>query len=805
MKLVAPGLALLSSVILTCAPAPARAAAPSDFTHQIAPVFKEYCAECHAGAKKKGGLSMNTRESLLEGGENGPVVLPGKPDESTLLKHLLSQDPEEQMPPKGPRVPPEKIRAIREWIAAGAVWEPGVSLAKSGYEPPLAPRRPKLPAATQGRNHPIDRLLDADLARSQRPLPKPVGDGVFLRRVHLDLIGLLPTPAELTSFQRDRSPDKRAKKVRELLARDIDYTEHWLTFWNDLLRNDYDGTGFITGGRKQITPWLYAALVTNKPFDQFTRELINPTAESEGFANGIKWRGEVSAGQTVEIQFSQSVSQSFLGINMKCASCHDSFVDRWKLDDAYGLAAIYSERPLEIHRCDKPTGRMAVAAWMFPTLGQVATNAPRAQRLQQLAQLLTHPENGRLTRTIVNRLWHRLMGRGLVHPVDAMDTEPWNADLLDHLASHLHDHAYDLKQTLELIATSQAYQSHSEITRPPRADSAYAYAGPRARRLTAEQFVDAVWQLTGAAPSKFDAPVRRTKPDATAPNGIRVSGAWIWGGGLEGGRTISLRRTWELATAPTNAIAVISVDNEYELFVNGTRVLADKNWETLESTDLTKLLRTGSNELVIVATNGGSDPNPAGAFLQIRALLPDGSAVNFGTDTTWTWVQAKPDGQGRFPATDLAWAPAQAASGPWADKLAGEVKDQLSKSAAGPQRMVRAGLLKSDFLQRSLGRPNRDQIVSLRPNDLTTLEAIDLANGPILFDTLARGSEKLLARPWTSPREFVNWIYRFALSREPTGAELSVALEMLGPSLNAQGIEDVLWAATMLPEFHIVR
>ncbi|MEX2026644.1 MAG: DUF1549 domain-containing protein, partial [Pirellulaceae bacterium] len=141
-----------------------------------------------------------------------------------------------------------------------------------------------------------------------------------------------------------------------------EYAEHWLTFWNDLLRNDYAGTGFITGGRKQISKWLYEALVANKPYDQFARELIAPpTADSTGFADGIRWRGEVSAGQTVEIQFAQSVGQAFLGINLKCASCHDSFIDRWTLEDAYGLAAVYSQRPLELHRCDKPVGKMAQA------------------------------------------------------------------------------------------------------------------------------------------------------------------------------------------------------------------------------------------------------------------------------------------------------------------------------------------------------------------------------------------------------------------------------------------------------------
>ena len=171
---------------------------------------------------------------------------------------------------------------------------------------------------------------------------RSISDREFARRVSLDLVGLLPTPEQLRQFLNNPSATRRQELVDELLGNPIAYADHWLTFWNDLLRNDYIGTGFITGGRKQITSWLHASLVANKPYDQMVRELIAPSSESEGFIQGIRWRGEVSASQTNEIQFAQSISQAFLGINMKCASCHDSFIDRWKLHEAYGLAAIYA-------------------------------------------------------------------------------------------------------------------------------------------------------------------------------------------------------------------------------------------------------------------------------------------------------------------------------------------------------------------------------------------------------------------------------------------------------------------------------
>ena len=119
--------------------------------------------------------------------------------------------------------------------------------------------------------------------------------------------------------------------------------------------------------------------------------------------------------------------------------------------------------------------------------------------------------------------------------------------------------------------------------------------------------------------------------------------------------------------------------------------------------------------------------------------------------------------------------------------------------------MVRAALLKSDFLMRTLGRPNRDQIVSMRPNDLSTLEAIDLANGSTLAGMLDTGARKLIAKSWSSPDALVQWIYQFAYSRSPSAAELAAAHDALGPKPTPDSVQDLLWAVCMSPEFQIVR
>ena len=128
---------------------------------------------------------------------------------------------------------------------------------------------------------------------------------------------------------------------------------------------------------------------------------------------------------------------------------------------------------------------------------------------------MTHPENGRFTRTIVNRIWARLMGRGIVHPVDAMDTKPWNEDLLDYLAVRFAEDGYDLRKFIGFVMTSHAYQSKSVfLSKEPGED--YVYSGPVPKRMTAEQFMDSIWQVTGTNPTKIEAKVDRAIQDESS-------------------------------------------------------------------------------------------------------------------------------------------------------------------------------------------------------------------------------------------------------------------------------------------------
>lgn len=788
---------------------------PSDFAHDVLPVLKKHCVPCHGGREAKGSFSMNHRELVVDSGH----VVVGKPDESHLMKLILSTDRETQMPPADrERLSDKEKDVISKWIADGLPWEEGFSFAPASYEPPLKPRRPELPPAVDGRSNPVDRILDADLASHQIARPAEIDDAVFLRRVSLDLVGLLPEPQELKAFVTDNTPDKRKKIIRNLLDDNVGYAEHWLSFFNDLLRNDYSGTGFITGGRQQVSGWLYESLISNKPFDQFARELIAPpTPASQGYIDGIRWRGEVSAGQTVEIQFAQSVSQSFLGINLKCASCHDSFIDRWKLEEAYGLAAIYSAQPMQIHRCDKPIGKQAEAKWLFPELGQIDAAAPREDRLRQLAALMTHPDNGRFTRTIVNRLWYKLMGRGIVHPLDAMQSEPWNADLLDHLAVHLADNKYDLKSVLYLIATSEAYQSQSVTRRGESAEGStgkFVYQGPLPRRMTAEQFLDSVWQMTSAAPTAFDAPVIRSVPQAAGSEPVALQAKWIWGDSAAGGsvppsgEAILLRRQFVLSADADQGGAVLTCDNGFTLFINGREVKSGSEWTKTEAVPLRGLLKKGENTVVAIATNAGNGPNAAGFFFESRVKLTNGEVITVVSDESWEWnanVPARKEGRLGRVTGDWKSVTIVPALDVWTNSVAATAPNLLMQALTGNLQMIRASLMKNDFLMRSLGRPFREQIVSMRPTELTTLEAIDLSNGATLAGYLTTGATNLANGEYTDKTALIDHLYEFALSRKPLPEEKAILNQSLSSPPTTEEIEDVLWAIFMTPEFFLVR
>lgn len=786
---------------------PPPASRKVDFAKDIQPVFESSCVQCHARGKDKGGLSIETRAAFLKGGDSGKVAEPGRSAQSLLIETISGLNPDNVMPQKGKKLTREQVAIFRAWVDQGLPWPKEITFYK--HEPAnLKPRQVAEPPSKRGLENPVDRFVDAYFAKHKIKWPQVVDDRTFARRVWLDAIGLLPPPAELENFLADKSPAKRAKLVQRLLADNQAYAEHWLTFWNDLLRNDYKGTGYIDGGRKQITGWLYASLARNVPYDQFVAQLVNPNAEAEGFTKGIVWRGAVNASMVPPMQAAQSISQVFLGVNLKCASCHDSFINEYTLKDAYGLAAIYADGPLEIAECDKPSGHTAQVKFLYGELGVIDGNADKATRTRQLAEVLTGKNNGRLARTIVNRLWQRFMGYGLVESVDEMDRPAWHPVLLDWLAEDLVAHGYDLKHTMARILTSRAYQLPAVNLGEQVED--YVFRGPAVKRMSAEQFCDAVLRLAGMDYPRSDANLNRMAALDIGPKiTLSLEPKWIWNTADADKKTrpasVNFRKTVTLAETPTEAYLTIAADNNYTVTINGKRVGSSRNDISPDFYDVKPHLKKGENVIAVTAVNlqpNGRNPvaaeltpesdNPAGLIVYARVRAKD-TVMDFVSDASWRAVEAKAEGEVfELGGPDMA---------PW------NIGKKFLETAASQKDTLpvqRASLLAADPLMVALGRPNREQVITVRQSTATTLQALELTNGGTLANLLKQGASRLLTDQSAGSSTLVDALYFKALGRRPTAAERQVAEQLVGSPAKPEGVEDLLWALAMLPEFQLI-
>lgn len=502
-----------------------------DYDMQVHAIIADHCLTCHSAAIKSGGLNLETYDGLITGGRTGPAVVPGHGKESLIIQHLTGEVLP-QMPNGLPPLPDTDIATIRLWIDQGARRSRSSAALKTGWIPTLSLTAPKVPISPwKDWSSPIDRFTAVYLrSHGISQPPRVVSDAVFARRAYLDIWGFLPTPEDMKRFEADTRADKRTRLVTTLLADNTKYAENWISFWNDLLRND-EGVVYYseTANRKTITPWLLDALQTNKSYNKWIDELLDPktTADPEGFLIGVNWRGTVSASQTAALQAAQNSAQIFLGVNLKCNSCHDNFVGkRWKLTDSYALAAYFAnEDKLQLYRCDvAQAGKFVTASFLYPELNRAPKSDSAADRRAAAAEIFTDPRDGRMPRTLVNRIWAKLMGHPLTADVDDMDAEPWSPELLDWMASDFVNSGYDMKHLIANIISSRTYQM-SAISVPENAPvpKEYMFNGPEERRLTAEEFDDAVASITGDWLVSNTGGIGKAGAAAAAASGISLS------------------------------------------------------------------------------------------------------------------------------------------------------------------------------------------------------------------------------------------------------------------------------------------
>lgn len=788
----AKGLALLAELKKTDS---LSAAQQNQLNLEVRAIFAHNCYQCHGENKSKGELVLETKAGVFKGGESGVVIIPGKPKESELFHRItLSPNAEGVMPKKGKVLKKNEIELIKLWIQNGAHWSD--QALKVFPEAELALEKPKLPESEE--KHPVDKLIGAYFEKNDIDWSEVVEDRIFIRRAYLDIVGLLPEPEAIESFQKDSNPDKREKLIDTLLSDTHNYTQHWLSFWNDLLRNDYSGPGFITGGRKQITDWLYNALLENKPYDQMVAELMNPDESSEGFINGIQWRGVVNSSQRTEMQAAQNIGQSLMGANVKCASCHNSFVSNLTLEQSYGFASIFADSVLELNRCDKPLGKMATVNFLYPELGSVEGETVQ-ERLYNLSKLMVKRENGRLYRTITNRFWHRFMGRGIIEPVDEMDNTPWNAELLDWLASDFIESGHDLKHLVKRIMTSKTYQlPAATYSKQEELKTDYVFQGPVVKRLSAEQFSDAVSQII--------APMYHAVE--YSPSEEQLSAKRIWHPELKFDRIVLpepgkrfFRKTFTLSNKPIqSAIALVSVDYSYVLYINGKKITEGSDWKAVAKVDIAKFLKSGKNSISIEGINEGSIANPAGVLFSMRVEHNSKNVVQVDSDDSWKSSADTPeDNWTAIDYDDTSWDKVRNyGTANWGRLIDFTFKDQNGAFA-------RASLVKQHPFMKALGRPSRENVTTSRDGQATLLQALELTNGEFFNGVLFEGAGLWLDRYNYNSKQIVENLYQKSLGRKPSVSEEEVLLSVLGDQPTKEGIQDVFWSTMILPEFQFIN
>ncbi len=363
-------------------------------------------------------------------------------------------------------------------------------------------------------NNRIDELVWIKLKRMGILPSGTATDSVFLRRLHLDTLGTLPLPEEVRAFESDKRSDRRERAIQDVLARP-QLADYWAQKWGDVLLADRETLG--ERGAFEFHRWLRTQLLTNRPYDQWVRELLTATGNSGRYGPVNFFR----AART-PIDLTRSVSQAFLGIRMDCAQCHHHPFEKWGQDDFYGMAGFFKGlkhtplgpgRELVYHGGYQPTQIPLVNQLVLPRppggigIEDFGESDPRVK----LAEWVTQPENPYFSRLVANRIWKQFLGRGLVEPEDDFRSTnpPTNPALLDHLAETLVANRFDLKKLMHHILSSRVYQL-SSIPNQTNAQDQQSYSHHLVKRLPAAVLLDAISEVTGT-PETFIGMPRGTR------------------------------------------------------------------------------------------------------------------------------------------------------------------------------------------------------------------------------------------------------------------------------------------------------
>jgi mono/diheme cytochrome c family protein len=424
-NLCLPALLALGAALL-CAPVARAAANPDDarfFETTVRPILQANCVKCHGGEKTKGGLKLLSRDSILAGGETGAVVVSGKASTSLLVDAIGYKNDKLQMPPSG-KLAQDQIDALTKWVEMGLPWSgaelAGVSAATSqpatahhgpptieeghnfwSFKPVVRPEVPKVKNALWVRN-PIDAFILAKLESKGLTPAEPADKVTLIRRATYDLTGLPPSIAEVDAFVADPSPDAYEKLVDRLLASPR-YGEKWGRHWLDLVR--FAETNSYERDSKKPNAWRYRDYVIrsfndDKPYDRFVKEQLAgdelPDAEAHGgaaiVATGIYRLGifDDDAADKEQARYDNlddivaTVGQTFLGVTLDCARCHDHKIDPIPQHDYYKILAFFQN--LNDYRNGGPTDERVIPMDESRRADLLAAQAERKRQLDELKE-----------------------------------------------------------------------------------------------------------------------------------------------------------------------------------------------------------------------------------------------------------------------------------------------------------------------------------------------------------------------------------------------------------------------------------
>ncbi|HWL08784.1 MAG TPA: DUF1553 domain-containing protein [Planctomicrobium sp.] len=455
------------------------------FHKDVLSILRDQCFRCH-GEKTQGGLSLISLEAAQTGGDSGfAAIHPGNAEKSELIRRIRSDSPEERMPPGGAGLSEKERSVLEDWINHGARWP----------APPVTPEMVKHPPV--------------------------LNDEAFLRRLFLDTVGVIPTAEEVREFLNDESPDKRARWVDRLLADDR-WADHWMAYWLDVLA---ENPTLLNGSLNTTGPFrwfIYDSFKDNKPIDRFVTELV--LLKGSAYEGGSAGFGIAAENDAPFAAKGQILASAFLGIELQCARCHDSPYHSTKQQDLYALAAMFQKKPVTvpkssrvpaaffenqsreslIHVSLKPDEPIP-PVWPFgeltgsiddETLATLIQNP--ADSREKLAALITAPQNQRFSEVIVNRVWRRLIGTGIIDsPDDWEGKSSSHPELLKWLAQEFIINGYDIKQLSRLILNSQIYQREAIRSTLPVSPDMQFFIAPTRRRMSAEQVVDSLCVAVG--------------------------------------------------------------------------------------------------------------------------------------------------------------------------------------------------------------------------------------------------------------------------------------------------------------------